>query len=478
MIVEQRRELKQKGLKLLDLLLTAAAFGLAFEVKQYGLGGLSGLVGGVNYLLVMLTTLGCCAVGYDFFNLYSTERRPDLWLQFRNILKALLFGSALAVFFFYIFKLENISRLLFALFMLFDLLLLTASRIAIDQLQRWRCKGRLGHRHILVIGSLARACDLISFVAPNEELGYHLIGCLDPDPTRVGQPVSHGVMVVGTLDDFETFILNMTVDEVVFAMPLKLIDKVHERISFAEKVGVNVRVLPDWQLQQLMFQPEVASVYIEKFVGMPTMVLSSVPQKAFELFFKDLLDRTVAACGLLLLAPLFVGLAVAIKLTSQGPVFFSQERSGLNGRVFNLLKFRTMVANAEELKARLVARNEMDGPVFKMKNDPRITGIGRFLRKTSLDELPQLINILRGDMSLVGPRPPLPSEVKDYQLWQRRRLSMKPGLTCIWQVSGRNNTTFERWMQMDLEYIDHWSLGLDVKLLARTLPAMVRGTGH
>jgi len=478
MVNERGRGLQQKGLKLLDLLLTFLAFALAFWVKQNWLGAMSGLVSGVNYLLILLMTVGCCAVSYDFFNIYEVDHRSDLPVLFRRALKAVLCGSAMAVFFFYVFKQDQVSRLLFALFMVFDLVLLVVSRVVLDLLKRWRSKGSMGQRHVLVIGSLERAKDLISSVAPNENLGYHLIGCLDIDPARVGQPVSHGVKVIGTLDDFETLMLNMTIDEVVFAMPLKLIDNIKERIAFAEQLGVNIRVMPDWQLQQLMFRPEVASISIEKFVGMPTLALSSVPKKEFELFIKALVDRVVAICGLLLLAPLFAILALIIKLNSPGPVFFRQQRSGLNGRTFTLLKFRTMVANAEELKARLTGQNEMDGPVFKMKDDPRITSIGRMLRKTSLDELPQLINILRGDMSLVGPRPPLPAEVKDYHPWQRRRLSMKPGLTCIWQVSGRNNISFEKWMKMDLEYIDHWSLALDVKLLFRTVPAVMTGSGH
>ena len=172
-----------------------------------------------------------------------------------------------------------------------------------------------------------------------------------------------------------------------------------------------------------------------------------------------------------------LSLALLIKLTSKGPVFFKQERCGLNGRKFTMFKFRTMVEDADQMKDLLAEKNEMDGPVFKITNDPRLTKVGKFLRKFSLDELPQLFNVLRGDMSLVGPRPPLPKEVSQYDPWQRRKLSMKPGLTCLWQINGRNNINFERWMKMDLEYIDNWSLWLDTKILLKTVPAVILGTG-
>ena len=166
-----------------------------------------------------------------------------------------------------------------------------------------------------------------------------------------------------------------------------------------------------------------------------------------------------------------------MKLTSRGPVLFRQERVGLHGRTFGMLKFRSMVTNAEELKARLMAQNEMSGPVFKMKHDPRITRIGRFIRKYSIDELPQLLNVLRGDMSIVGPRPPVPSEVAKYEAWQRRRLSVRPGLTCVWQVSGRNQISFEEWMLLDMRYIDHWSLAQDFNLILKTVPVVLTGRG-
>jgi lipopolysaccharide/colanic/teichoic acid biosynthesis glycosyltransferase len=169
--------------------------------------------------------------------------------------------------------------------------------------------------------------------------------------------------------------------------------------------------------------------------------------------------------------------AAIIKLTSRGPVFFRQRRVGLHGKPFNMLKFRSMVTNAEELKAKLEALNEQSGPVFKIKNDPRITPIGRFIRKYSIDELPQLLNVLRGEMSVVGPRPPLPSEVEKYAAWQRRRLSVRPGLTCIWQVSGRNQISFEEWMYLDMQYIDNWTLLTDLSLILKTVPVVITGNG-
>ena len=188
----------------------------------------------------------------------------------------------------------------------------------------------------------------------------------------------------------------------------------------------------------------------------------------------DLLGATLA---LLLLAPLMGIVALWIKFDSPGPVFFRQQRVGRHGRRFNMLKFRTMVVDAEARKESLAALNEQSGPVFKIKHDPRITPLGRFLRRYSIDELPQFINVLRGDMSIVGPRPPVPSEVARYEAWQRRRLSVLPGITCVWQVSGRNEISFEEWMYLDMRYIDHWSLSEDIKLILKTVPVVVTGRG-
>jgi exopolysaccharide biosynthesis polyprenyl glycosylphosphotransferase len=193
--------------------------------------------------------------------------------------------------------------------------------------------------------------------------------------------------------------------------------------------------------------------------------------------FKRLFDIAASSLALFLLSPLLLAVAAIIRFTSRGPVLFRQMRVGRHGKPFHMLKFRSMVVNAEELKAKLMAQNEQDGPVFKMRRDPRITRVGRFIRKFSIDELPQLLNVLRGEMSIVGPRPPVPSEVARYEAWQRRRLSVRPGLTCVWQVSGRNEISFEEWMYLDMQYIDHWSLAQDFQLILKTVPIVLSGRG-
>lgn len=467
-----------RAVRVIDLLLTVLAFCLAYAVKRSWLAGASGLSTGPNYYFILLITLFFCLLSYEYYGLYRLERRPWLSRLLFKIAKSVGIGTGASLVVFYLLKEADVSRLLMVFFFVFDVAFLALFRGALVLFNTFENKSGLDKREILVIGSRERARDLVSYILANRDLGYHLIGCLDPDSKRVGAEVVDGVRVVGVLEDYRNIILSQAVDEVIFAMPLKRIDHVVDYIAFAEEVGVNVRVLPDWQIQKMMYQPEIASVQIETFVGIPTLTLSSVPRKGFELFLKAVIDRSAALIGLTLLAPFFALAALLIKLESRGPVFFRQQRSGLNGRVFTMYKFRSMVCDAEARRADLEQANEMDGPVFKMAKDPRITRIGSFLRRTSLDELPQLINVARGEMSLVGPRPPLPQEVQAYEPWQRRRLSMKPGLTCIWQVSGRNDISFEQWMKLDLEYIDKWSLWFDLQLLAKTVPAVLLGTGR
>ncbi len=214
------------------------------------------------------------------------------------------------------------------------------------------------------------------------------------------------------------------------------------------------------------------------FDEIPFLTFTNTPTDYMALLAKSVFDKLFALFAILLSSPVLILLMVLIKLDSKGPIFFIQKRVGLRGRIFGVYKFRTMVVNAEALKDQLMSQNEQQGPVFKMKKDPRITRVGRFLRKTSLDELPQFFNVLFGDMSVVGPRPPVPREVAQYERWQLRRLSMKPGITCIWQVSGRNEISFEEWMRLDLQYIDSWSLKLDVILIIKTIGVVLKADGH
>ena len=249
--------------------------------------------------------------------------------------------------------------------------------------------------------------------------------------------------------------------------------KVEKAIQACELEGVEAWLMADF------FNTQFSQTILDDFYGRPMLVFRSTPEESWQALAKELLDMAGALVLLLITSPVFLTTAAAIRLTSPGPILFRQQRSGLNGRPFTMLKFRSMVTDAEQLKQELAALNEMAGPVFKLTRDPRVTPVGRIIRRFSVDELPQLINVLRGEMSLVGPRPLPVDEVKRFDDFaHRRRLSVKPGLTCLWQVSGRNNVRdFKDWVRLDLEYIDNWSLWLDLKILARTVPVVLLGTG-
>jgi exopolysaccharide biosynthesis polyprenyl glycosylphosphotransferase len=278
--------------------------------------------------------------------------------------------------------------------------------------------------------------------------------------------------VVGSATEIELVLRKHPVDEVYVAGNVrKHGDEMQEVIRVCEKFGV------PFALPAYAFRLERAQAVDGQAVSDGYLHYETVRPQPFALSMKRLFDIVCSGVALWLLLPLLLVVIALIKLTSRGPIFFRQQRVGLHGREFAMLKFRSMVVNAEALKASLARVNEQSGPVFKMRNDPRVTAIGRFIRKYSIDELPQLVNVLRGDMSIVGPRPPVASEVAQYDAWQRRRLSVRPGLTCIWQVSGRNQISFEDWMYLDMQYIDHWSLAGDFNLIFRTVPIVITGRG-
>lgn len=462
-----------------DIITVGSSFGLAYFVKQYLPSSFGGLTGEYNYTFCLLLALISFHISLRLFGAYEPYRTQKLSQIVITLFKAVLTGIAGIVFISYLLHIESVSRILLGLFGIFAFIGLIIFKFFLYKALTYTRLNDLNTRSILVIGSRQRTLDFIKAVRRRKESGYRILGCLETNDLseNVGDRVYESVKIIGLMSDFKKLLKENAIDEVVFGIPLKKIENAQDYIYFAEEMGKNVRVLPDFQINAIKYYPQTAKTKVEDFLGVSTLALSSVPDNSNDLLLKSCIDYSVAAFSVVLGAPVFLVLALLVKLTSKGPIFFSQERAGLNGRRFKVHKFRTMVVNAEELKETLLEANEMDGPVFKMKKDPRITPIGRFLRKTSLDELPQLFNVLKGEMSLVGPRPPLPSEVEKYRLWQRRRLSMKPGLTCIWQVSGRNNISFEEWMNMDLEYIDNWSLKLDLKLLLLTFREVAFGGG-
>jgi exopolysaccharide biosynthesis polyprenyl glycosylphosphotransferase len=302
-----------------------------------------------------------------------------------------------------------------------------------------------------------------------KQWGYAFAGyILDAEP---GATPADG-RVLGHVHELAAVLERNVIDLVVFAVTPGRMDGLESAVALCSELGIPVKFGLD------VVPPPRHHFTVEELDGIPLLSFTHASASdVLALAVKRCFDVVVSATVLLVCAPVALAIAVAIRLDSAGPVLFRQLRAGKHGRPFTLLKFRSMRVGAEALLPSLQRHNEMCGPVFKMREDPRVTRVGGFLRRTSLDELPQFLNVLRGEMSVVGPRPPLPSEVRLYERWQRRRLSMKPGITCTWQVSGRNDLDFDRWMELDLAYIDGWTLWRDVVILIRTIPAVFLGRG-
>ncbi len=433
-----------------------------------------------NYYILFLLIIIIWYLIFHLFRLYSSYRKKTFPRIFWDTIRAVSTGGTILILLMYFLKVANISRIWLCMFFILNTGLLVASKgIVYKLLINIRKKG-FNFRNVLIIGRKQRAIDVIDAIGEELGAGFRVIGCIDTNKDDIQKEVKYGIRIIDSIKNLEKVLSENVVDELIFAMPLKIIENADKYIALAEDMGVPVRIIPDWQLYHLMYRPGKATITFENFMNIPTMALSTTPPNRGELFIKGLTDYMLAGLWIILFLPVFAAIAIGIKLFSRGPVFYTQERCCLNGRRFKVYKFRSMAVGSEFAQKTLEDRNETDGPAFKIKNDPRIIPfVGTFLRKTGLDELPQLFNVLKGEMSLVGPRPPIPGEVKKYDMWQRRRLSMKPGLTCLWQVAPRrNDILFEDWMRMDLQYIDNWSLVLDLKILISTARAVLTGTGR
>jgi exopolysaccharide biosynthesis polyprenyl glycosylphosphotransferase len=400
------------------------------------------------YLWLLAIILPIWALLLPLFRVYSEHTLAPT--QIARLLKA-IFGAwlvvaALATFV----NPETHVRFILIFTLVVNWILLVSYRVILKRITK---RGAMDVRHVAVIGSGASAHDFARTIESHRFWGLKLVG-------------------VFTRDDVRSLLKDGGVDELVLVVDRESLSEFTDTFLLCEELGVTARVVLNF------FPHSIARMELHEFDGFPLLSFSTTPTNEVLMLVRRILDLVLATSILTIAGPLIMlPTAILIRLTSSGPVLFRQKRCGLNGRQFVMYKFRSMVNNAEQLRVEVEGLNEMDGPVFKSSRDPRITTIGKIIRRFSFDELPQVFNVLRGDMSLVGPRPPLPDEVARYQRWQRRRLSMKPGMTCLWQISGRNEVSFEDWMKLDLTYIDNWSLLLDLKILLKTLPVVLLGRG-
>ena len=445
---------------LLFVLVSIARYGSDW-IAQWGLLGLDGRLAAAAYGAgwVVLVWLG---------GLYRLRARWSLRADTIGLLRAVGLLALAVVTLLFVVHVSDASRLLVGVLLLATAALAVVDRIALRALlTALRRRGRMT-RFVLMVGANASAQDLADRIERHADLGLSVIGHL----TAGDAPFGLTRPVIASLDDIERVLHERVVDEVAICLPVERWDMVEPVTRLCAGEGRVVRIPGDGR------GPLVAGGVSEDFDGLTITSLVYGPDRAVALFLKRALDATLAGLLLVALSPLFVALALYIRSRDGGPVLFRQMRVGLNGRRFALFKFRTMLPDAERRQTEVAHLNEVHGRAFKATNDPRLTRSGPLLRRTGLDELPQLWNVLRGDMSLVGPRPPLPAEVQGYDVWHRRRLSMKPGITGLWQVSARREAEFDRWVAIDLEYIDRWSLWLDLKILLRSLPAIVLQEGR
>ncbi len=481
-MLKERARILTVGIFLLDLALVAAAFLSSYLLRSLLLPRLapgtfpSRLYPLSEYLSLLPLALVIWGALLLSSGRYRSHRTVPILDEAMAILRVCLLGSALFTLSLYVARLDEqvlgdrISRFWVLLFAVFSCLFLLTEKLALRLTSRYVRSRGLNYRTVLIVGTNDTALEIAESLHTHRFWGFRVLGFVGNGQPPEGRWRGRAPLL-GDLDDIPRIIEHNVVDDVIFAVNRRELDRLEDLFLSLQEQGIRTRFAMN------LFPNTRAQVELEELDGMPLLSFSTTPTSQLQLMAKRALDVAVSSLVLLLAAPVVTAIAALIKVTSGGDVLFRQTRCGLNGRFFTLYKFRTMVEDAEERRRELLHLNEMNGPVFKLRSDPRVTSFGRFLRKFSLDELPQLWNVLRGDMSLVGPRPPIPEEVARYQRWQRRRLAMKPGLTCLWQISGRNNLDFDRWIELDLQYIDSWSPLLDLKILVKTIPVVLSGKG-
>ncbi len=472
-----RRQILLNALKVFDVLLMMLSFGVAtIAVSTTGPASLTEFLEmriTIGNLVIFCVLLFAWHLILSSFGMYTSRRMSRRRDEIVDSFKATTTGTAVILAAALLFHIRMVRPIFAVVFWGSSTLATATGRLVLRLvLRKIRQRGR-NLRDMVIVGTNMRAVQFARKIEATPGLGYRVIGFVDDDWQGLGQFHSSGYPLACSFAGVPSFLRETVVDEVVMALPMRSLHSHASQIAaLCEQQGIMLRSLPN------MFDLKLARSRVEDFEGDFVVTHYTGALEGWPVLVKRMLDFSVSLFLILLLLPIFVIAAVLIKLTSRGPVLFVQKRLGLNKRRFAIYKFRTMVPDAERKMNEIQHLNEVSGPVFKIANDPRMTPMGRFLRKTSIDELPQLFNVLKGEMSLVGPRP-LP--VRDYegfsQDWQRRRFSVRPGITCLWQVGGRSSVAFEQWMELDLQYIDKWSLWLDLQILLRTIPAVLRGSG-
>jgi exopolysaccharide biosynthesis polyprenyl glycosylphosphotransferase len=473
-----RRKVLLNALKAFDLLLALAIVILATYIalphrSEMSLAEFLAIRVKVGNFVLFAALLFMWHLTYVACGLYNSRRMLGCLSDIRDPIKACVAGTALIGTWGAIFHVRMFSPQFLIIFLFTSSAASIISRLVIRATLRVARKRGHNLRNILIVGTGPRASRFASIIESKPELGYRILGFVDQPWIGLKELQGRGYSVLCDFEGLQELLRTHVVDEVVIALPIRSLHVQAAQVAAAcELQGIPIRVFSD------LFDQRLSRARTDDILGGLLIGHHRGMDEGWRADAKRVFDIAVSSVVLILLLPLFLVIAAIIKLSGPGPVFFTQGRVGLGKRQFRMYKFRTMVVDAEQKLRQLEHLNEASGPVFKLKNDPRVTTIGKFLRKSSLDELPQLINVLLGEMSLVGPRP-LP--LRDYegfnQDWQRRRFSVRPGLTCLWQVAGRSSIPFETWMQLDLQYIDGWTFWLDLQILMRTIPAVLKGFG-
>ncbi|MBV9709819.1 MAG: sugar transferase [Ktedonobacteraceae bacterium] len=472
---------------ILDILLIHFSFVLAYQIRYNIIGGSDFLKNIEKILTGNSISSKFTYVGIEQFasfeksiiigliiifvlrGLYKIRLTGSWFHQARTITSATTVGLTLLIAYYFIFQATNNSRLLVPFVWAAVIVVLCIARLIVAGIMGILHQLGLGTTRLLVVGSGRLAKMVMQHIVANPNLGYSIVGFLNDmnePPGDFGR-----FKMLGTLNDLGLVIRSMFIDEVIIALPSHMNQHAIRSVKMCERLGASFKLIPD------LYEMSLSRIDMETIEGIPLIGIKQVSLNTAQRFVTRMVDVCGAVLILLLGSPLWLLIALIVAVSSSGPIIYRQWRIGWKEKPFLTYKFRSMYKNADERLALLLAKNEVKGPLFKMKDDPRITPIGKFLRRTSLDEFPQLFNVIKGEMSLVGPRPPLPREVDQYEDWQKARLAVKPGMTGLWQVRGRSDISFDEGVLMDLYYIENWSLRLYFKILLRTIPAVIFSRG-